>query len=100
MRVISEKRLREFWQTRPDAEEALRAWNRLVKRASWEKFADVRRLYASADQVGRCVVFNIRGNRYRLVAVIHYNRGIVYVRHVLTHRQYDQGDWERDCQCQ
>ena len=98
--MISEKRLREFWQERPDSEEALRAWNRLVKRATWEKFADVKKLYGSADQVGRCVVFNVRGNRYRLVAVIHYNRGIVYVRHVLTHRQYDKGDWKRDCQCQ
>jgi mRNA interferase HigB len=100
VRVISEKRLREFWQRRPDSEDALRAWNRLVKRASWEKFADVKKLYRTADQVGRCVVFNIRCNRYRLVAVIHYNRGIVYIRHVLTHREYDKGDWKRDCQCQ
>jgi mRNA interferase HigB len=99
MRVISEKRLREFWRKRPDSEEPLRAWNRAVQRASWERFADVRKLYKSADQVGRCVVFNICGNKYRLAVVIHYNRGIVYIRHVLTHKEYDRGNWKEDCQC-
>jgi mRNA interferase HigB len=48
--------------------------------------------------VGRCIVFNLGGNKYRLVAAIHYNRGVAYIRHVLTHAQYDRGKWKEECQ--
>ena len=54
--------------------------------------------YSSADQIGRCTVFNIGGNKFRLVVVIHFNRGKVYVRHVLTHAEYDQEKWKGGCQ--
>jgi mRNA interferase HigB len=96
MHVISEKRLREFWEQHPDAEEPLRAWHRTVEHVTWEKFADVRALYPSADQVGKFTVFNIGGNKYRLVAVIHYDYPRVFVRHVLTHAEYDRGEWKND----
>jgi mRNA interferase HigB len=99
MHVISEKKLREFWAAWPEAEIPLRAWLRVAEQAVWEKFADVRETYASADQVGRCTVFNIGGNKFRLIVVIHFNRGKVYVRHVLTHEDYDRGLWRRDCLC-
>ncbi|MEN6404850.1 MAG: type II toxin-antitoxin system HigB family toxin [Thermoguttaceae bacterium] len=98
MHVISEKKLREFWEKQPEAETPLRAWLRVAEHAAWESFADVRRVYPSADQVGRCTVFDIGGNRFRLVVVVHFNRGRLYVRHVLTHREYDKGKWKRDCQ--
>ena len=52
--------------------------------------------YPHADQVGKFTVFNIGGNKYRLIAVIHYNRGKVFVRHVLTHAEYDEGNWKED----
>ena len=99
MHVISQKKLREFWQKWPEAETPLRAWLRVAEHATWEKLADVREVYPSADQVGRCVVFNIGGNKYRLIVVIHYNRAKVYVRHVLTHQEYDRGAWRDDCLC-
>ena len=95
MHVISEKKLREFWQTRPDAEEPLRAWIRVTRRARWGSFAEVRATYAHADVVGPLVVFNIGGNKYRLIAAIHFNRAKVYVRHVLTHTEYDRGNWKK-----
>ena len=97
MHIISEKKLREFWEARPVAEEPLRAWHRIAEQAVWDCFADVRQTYPSADQVGRCTVFNVGGNKFRLVAVIHFNRGKLYVRHVLTHADYDRGAWKGDC---
>ena len=97
MHVISEKKLREFWQVWPDAETPLRAWHRVAETADWKSFADIRRTYAHADQVGRCTVFNIGGNKFRLVVVVHFNRAKVYVRHVLTHHEYDRGQWKGDC---
>ena len=96
MHVISEKKLREFWTEHPDAEEPLRAWHRTAEHAEWEKFSDVRGVYARADQVGKFTVYNIGGNKYRLITAIHFNRAKVYVRHVLTHSEYDEGKWKSD----
>lgn len=78
MHVISRKRLREFSERHPDAETPLRTWYQTARHAQWENLADVRKTYASADQVGQFTVFNIGGNKYRLIAAIHYNRGKVY----------------------
>lgn len=96
MHVISKKALHDFWVVHTDAESPLRAWHRNVKQSTWENCADVRSSYPNADQVGKFTVFNIGGNKYRLIAVIHFNRQKVYVRHVLTHRAYDKGDWKED----
>jgi mRNA interferase HigB len=85
MHVISEKPLREFWAIYPDAERPLRAWIKVAEHATWEKFADIRETYAKADQVGKFTVFDIGGNKFRLIVVVHFNRDKVYVRHVLTH---------------
>jgi len=96
MHVLSKKPLREFWSVHPDAERPLRRWFRTVRSAEWESFAELRMTYGSADQVDRFTVFNIGGNKYRLIAVIHFNNGKVFVRHVLTHKEYDLGDWKDD----
>ncbi|NLX96662.1 MAG: type II toxin-antitoxin system HigB family toxin [Rhodopirellula sp.] len=97
MHVISEKKLREFWEGYPEAESPLRAWHRTAEHATWKCFADIRQVYPHADQVGRCIVFNIGGNKFRLVVVVHFNRGKVYIRHVMTQEEYDRGDWKEDC---
>jgi mRNA interferase HigB len=96
MHIISQKMLRTFWADHPPAESPLRAWYKAVSRAVWADFAEVRALYPHADQVGKFTVFNIGGNKYRLIAVIHHNRRKVFVRHVLTHAEYDQGKWKED----
>jgi mRNA interferase HigB len=96
MHVLSKRPLREFWSVHPDAERPLRRWFRTATKAEWKSFADVRANYANADQVDRFTVFNIGGNKYRLITVIHYNRRKIYVRHVLTHKEYDRGDWKND----
>lgn len=96
MRIISKKKLREFWTEHPRAKAALEVWYQVVRHAEWETFADVRETLASADQYGKFTIFNIGGNKYRLVAVIHFNRGVLYVRHVLTHAEYDEEKWKDD----
>jgi mRNA interferase HigB len=91
--VIAKSTLREFWRKHPDAEEALQAWYGDAERARWDTPADIRVVYQSASFLAsNRVVFNIRGNRYRLVAQIHYNTRIVYIRFVGTHAEYDRID--------
>jgi len=63
---------------------------------NFSSFAELRRAFGSADKVGKFTVFDIAGNRYRLVAAIHYDRRRVYVRHVLTHAEYDRDNWLND----
>jgi mRNA interferase HigB len=94
MRVMSKKKLREFWQAHPDAEAPLADWYKVVKAARWAKFAVIRATFRSADLVGRCVVFDTGGNKYRLIATLSRGWVKVYVRHVLTHREYDRGSWK------
>lgn len=93
MRIIALRALREFWTTHADAEEALRAWYADARQADWRSPADIRITYANASILpNNRVVFNIRGNRYRLVVAINYTFGIVYVRFVGTHAEYDKVD--------
>jgi mRNA interferase HigB len=94
--VISKKKLEEFWTEHADAKDALYAWYNEAKRATWGNLAEVRQTYRSADAVERWTVFNIRGNHYRLITVIHYNRRTIYIRDVLTHAEYDRGKWKND----
>jgi mRNA interferase HigB len=93
--VISRKRLKEAGLRHPELETPLDAWFRIVKGASWHNLADVRRTFATADAVEKWTVFNIKGNKYRLVAEINYPFGRIYIRHVLTHAEYDQEKWKR-----
>lgn len=94
MHVISKRKLREFWEEHPKAKSPLEDWYRAARAAAWESFADVRETRPDADLHRRFVIFDIGGNKYRLIAVIHYNRGKVYIRHVLTHAEYDEDKWK------
>ena len=99
MRVISLRRLREFWEEHSDAETPLRNWFKTARKARWGSLQDVRRAYPHADGVTTpggetLTVFNICGNRYRLITRIRYDYELINVRAVLTHAQYDQGKWK------
>ena len=97
MRIIAIRMLREFWQepTRGDAEQALKAWFSFTSAADWNTPADVKLDYRNASILKiRRVVFNIAGNKYRLVVSINYPYRVVYLRFVGTHAQYDQIDEE------
>ncbi len=94
MHIISRKALQTFWERYPDSETALLRWYKIVEQSIYQNFAELRVTFPSADLVNELVVFNIDGNKYRLIASIHFNRGKVYVRHVLTHQEYDRGAWK------
>ena len=95
MHVITRKRLNEFAEKYPEAENALADWYRLIKQNDFSNFAELRLMFPSADKVGKLTVFNIGGNKIRLIAAIHYNRRKVYIRAVLTHKEYDAEKWKK-----
>jgi mRNA interferase HigB len=94
MHVITRKRLNEFAKLYPDTKNALSQWYQLVKENEFSSFVELREMFPSADQVGKLTVFNIGGNKVRLIAAIHYNRKKVYIRAVLTHSEYNEGKWK------
>jgi mRNA interferase HigB len=97
VRIISKKRLAEFWAKHPDAEEPLLAWYNITKKANRNNLAEKRQDFRHADPVGTCTVFNIKGNDYRLITKIFYVRKRVLIRFVMTHKEYDKGAWKNDC---
>ena len=91
MHIITRTRLTEFGRRHHDAAQALRDWARIIRRMHYSQHLDVKRDFPRADFVGSSkVIFNICGNRYRLVVDIRYDLGRVYVRHVVTHQDYDR----------
>ena len=94
MHIISRKTLRASWEQYPDSQTALTRWFKIVQKTEFTSFADLRATFPSADLVGDLIVFNIGGNKYRLIASIHFNRSKIYIHHVLTHQEYDRGDWK------
>lgn len=93
MRVISRKKLREFWKKHPDVRQSLQAWYADVKQADWETSTDIKNIYNNVSFVANNrVVFNIKGNKYRLVVAVQYKYRIVYIRFIGTHREYDKID--------
>ena len=94
MHVITRKRLNEFADKHPDTKSALARWYALMRKGRFSNFVQLREVFPQADQVGKFTVFNVAGNRARLIAAIHYNRNKIYIRHVLTHQEYDVGKWK------
>jgi mRNA interferase HigB len=93
MRVISRKTLKDFWEKHADAEQPLKAWFHEARVAHWKSFTDIKARYRSADALpGNRVVFNLKGNTYRLVVHLHYNTGIVFIRFIGPHATYDKID--------
>ncbi len=93
MHIISRKALQKFWNQYPDSKNSLSRWFKAMQKNKFRNFNDLQATFQTADKVGDLIVFNIRGNKYRLVASIHFNRGKVYVRNILTHLEYDKGGW-------
>jgi len=95
MHVIAKPILIRFWEKHPDAESPLQTWLRIMKKESFTDFASLRRKFGSADYVDGRIVFNIGGNKYRLIADVRYDQQRVYISHVLTHAEYSRNDWKR-----
>jgi mRNA interferase HigB len=95
--VISKARLRDFWETHPGAQRPLLAWYRRVLKAQWKGFQAMKADYPTADHVGKCTVFDIGGNKWRIITAIHYNRQKVFIGAVLTDEEYDRRRWQQEC---
>jgi len=90
MRVISNKALVEFAARHPDANVPLQVWRKLVETASFGSFAHLKATFNGVDRVRDFYVFDIGGNKYRLITAIHFDRQMLFVRHVFTHKEYDK----------
>lgn len=103
MRVVSKTRLKHFWEITgyDDAEGPLRAWYTHInsKTVSWRSWRDVKASFGSASIVGDCIVFNVGGNKYRLIIRVRYATQKVFVLKVMTHGEYDGGAWKGECGC-
>ncbi len=94
MRIISNRALREFAAAHPRADVPLQGWRRVIEKNTFAHWAELKAAFNAVDEVGPWVVFDIGGNKYRLVAHVRFEKQIVYVKAVLTHRDYDQGAWK------
>lgn len=95
MNVISQRGLREMLARAPDAADEAVHWYKTARKAEWRNLADVRRQFSSADQVGNLLVFNIRHNRYRLIVKVDFRTARVFVKALLTHKEYDREEWKK-----
>jgi mRNA interferase HigB len=95
LHVISRRKLLEAAAQSGDLASPLDVWYRIAKKSEWKSLEDVRKMFPSADGVGKHTVFNIKGNHYRLITEINYPIGRLYIRHVLTHAEYSKGGWKQ-----
>jgi len=102
MRIISERALREFWQAADGnesrvREKAMREWIAIARNAGWNTFAELKNTFNHSDIFGNCTIFDIGGNKYRIIAKVIYRKKLVFIRAVLTHAEYDKKKWHADC---
>ncbi len=95
MHIISRKALRLFWERYPDSQMLLVRWYKIVSHTDFRDLVELKAVFPTADKVGDWIVFNVGGNKYRLVTSVHFNRRRVYIRNVLTHQEYSRGNWKR-----
>ncbi len=96
MHIISYRSLREYAAKHADVRDALDNWYKIVSKTAWENLIDVQEIFPKAEAVGNFMVFNIKGNNYRLIVSIDYERQLIYIKYVLTHAEYDKEQWKND----
>lgn len=96
MHVITQARLQEFWVAHPHAETPLKAWHKQMKSKNFQNLTELQGLRPDADLVENFTIFDIGGNKYRLITYIDYKYRKVFIRHVLTHEEYDKNKWKDD----
>lgn len=94
MRIIAKKHLMDLAHAHGDCVEQAMGWYRTASKAAWHDLSEVRQTYRTADSVGDKTVFNIKGNHYRLIVYIRYDLGIIWIKDLLTHADYDKGTWK------
>lgn len=96
MHVISYRKIRDFVKSHGDTSEVLDSWYRIANKAHWENLIQVQMIFPSAEAVGNFTVFNIKGNKYRLIVSIDYQQQLIYIKYILTHAEYDRNKWKND----
>jgi mRNA interferase HigB len=96
MHVISYRRLREFVEKHSDCREALDNWYRIAIKADWSNLLEVQAVFPTAEAVGNFTVFNIKGNKYRLIVSLDYEKQLIYIKYIFTHAEYDKESWKND----
>lgn len=96
MHIITRSRLVEFWEKHPDSKTSLLLWYKLTVKVNWQNPTELREFPFDADPVKNFTVFNISGNKYRLIVFIDYEYQKVFIRSILTHAEYDKEDWKKD----
>lgn len=100
MRIISERTIRKYYADKPESEMAMIEWIRIVKVADWLNFFDVRNTFNHADVFKKCVIFDVGGNKYRIIAKVEYQKHLVFIKKILTHDEYVHKNgklWKADC---
>ncbi len=97
MRIFSLKALRNFWNEEKRSEDVFRDFYKKLEQVAPQNLADLKKTFSSVDLVGKCYVFNVGENKYRVITRIHFNRQMVFIRHVLTHAEYDRDKWKSEC---
>ncbi len=94
MHIITQKRIWEAMEKYPESASSLEGWYRILKKNQFNSFSDIKKSFNSVDKVGNRYVFNVSGNKLRIIASIHFQRKKIYIRDVLTHREYDKNAWK------
>ncbi|WP_193197731.1 type II toxin-antitoxin system HigB family toxin [Nostoc sp. MG11] len=96
MHVISYRRLKEYSEKHVDCHDVLDNWYKIATKANWSNLVEVQSIFPKAEAVGNFTVFNIKGNKYRLIVSIDYEKQLIYIKYVLTHAEYDKEGWKND----
>jgi mRNA interferase HigB len=97
MNILNSEEIAKFAKKHANSRSSLNSWYDITIDAEWNNFEDVKNILRTADRYGRCVVFNIGGNNYRLIARINYRTQQVYITAIMTHAEYDKEKWKDDC---
>lgn len=96
MHIISFRILREYAENYSDCQEALSNWYKVATKAKWQNLVEVQQVFLKAEAVGNFTVFNIKGNKYRLIVSIDYEGQLIYIKYILSHAEYDKENWKDD----
>ncbi len=95
MHIITQKRINDAKAAYPEAAAGLDHWYKSMRTMRFRDFAELRQSFGSVDKAGKLFIFDIGGNKLRLIAAIHFNSGKVFIRHILSHADYDRNQWKR-----
>jgi len=98
VRILAKSRLLELAQAHGDCVDQVTDWYKIASKEDWRTLIEVRESFRHADSVDGYTVFNIKGNDYRLIVEMHYDKGIICIKHLLTHAEYDKGEWKAQMQ--